>query len=473
MELPFVLIIGLCIFYTAIAQELVPAQVQNDTFNDTYAQLNPAQVRTLSQAAHLSADIVDAVEVAIGFERSNWAESSSQLDPFYKVALNASQAEPGAVLKVEQYVNTTYYTLAPNVALSRFQFATKNLNGTVIPASGYVLWPWMPREFPAIKGFPAVGWGHGTSGVFGECGPSHIRNLWYQYSAPFTLALQGYVVVAPDYAGLGYLAAAAAGNDLIYAVQAAQKAWPQLSKEFVLMGHSEGGGAAWGAAQNLAEKPVPGYLGTIAGSPANHLSNMIRNGASPVLVDLLLTSASPGISSIFPSFKLSDWLTSAGVAAIEFMQAVQGCNSVATELLEGRGSETVRTDWQNSSYYFNAFDELTAIGGSIPFAGPMLVLQGLADDQVPPESVVATVNETCNSQPESQLQVAYLQGATHVPALFAGQRIWLNWIQERFTGVKVNKGCQRKTYSPALNVSAYQSQPEYFLEWPQYSYETA
>ena len=481
-----VLIIELCSLAITLAQGPALAHVQNATFNDTYGYLNPSQVRSLAQAANLSADRIDAVEIAVNFERSNWAGSSTQLDPFYDVSSNASGAEAGSVLKVQQYVNTTYYTLAPNLALSRFQFTTKNLNDTVIPASAYVLWPWMPRKFPQVKGFPVVGWAHGTSGQSGECGPSHIRNLWYQYNAPFTLALQDYTVVAPDYAGLGvsidnngqtiphqYFASPAGGNDLIYAVKAAQKAWPQLSKEFVLMGHSQGGGVAWGAAQNLAKEPMEEYLGTIAGSPTTRLRTIVDAVPLPSLIGSVVARIAPGVSSVFHSFKLSDWLTPLGVTATNLLQTLQGCQSVSLELLQDRGAELIRTDWQNGSYYFNAFDKAIAVGGSIPFAGPMLVLQGLDDDQVPPASVITKVNETCAAQPESKLQVAYLEGVTHVPALYAGQQIWLNWIQERFMGMEVEAGCERNTYSPALDISAYRAQPAYFLERPQYEYTTA
>jgi predicted alpha/beta hydrolase len=127
------------------------------------------------------------------------------------------------------------------------------LNASAVPASAYILWPWHAKSFANITGVPVVGWGHGTSGIHGECAPSHIRNLWYQYSAPYILALQGYAVVAPDYVGSGvnktaegtyvpheYLANPAGANDVVFAVEAAQKAFPELSKEFVTMGHSQG-----------------------------------------------------------------------------------------------------------------------------------------------------------------------------------------------------------------------------------------
>ena len=171
------------------------------------------------------------------------------IDPFYVDGdINASNATAGSVIKIEQYTNTSLYTLAPGLALSRMVFMTKNLNGSTIPASAYVLWPWQRRSFANVSGAPLVAFGHGLSGATEECAPSHVRNLWYQYSAPFTLALQGYTVVAPDYAGLGidhdaggnfiphqYLAAQAKANDLLYSVQAAQRAWPSLSKQFVIV----------------------------------------------------------------------------------------------------------------------------------------------------------------------------------------------------------------------------------------------
>ncbi|KAI1611546.1 secretory lipase [Exophiala viscosa] len=461
------------------------AQSQNTTFNATYGHLNSSQAESLIAQANLSAEFSVAILTAVNFERSNWAGSSTQLDPFYvDVPSNDSHAPAGSVIKVEQYTNTSFYTVAPNVALSRMLFMTKTLNGTTIPASAYVLWPWLPRRFANVSGLPVVAWGHGTSGWSGECGPSHIRNLWYQYSAPFILALQGYVVVAPDYAGLGldhdsngtfiphqYLASPAAGNDLIYSVQAAQQAWPSLSKKFVIMGHSQGGGAAWGAAQILAENPVQGYLGTIAGSPTTsilpHNISTLNNGAT---LGSLLVRVGTGVSSVFPSFQLSDWLNDIGVRSAQLLQGLQGCQSVALELLSQ--TELVQQGWNTSSWYFDALNNLTTNGGK-PFAGPMLVLQGTADPSVDPNGTTAAVNATCQAYPDRSLEYATFEGVTHVPVLYAGQQVWLDWIADRFSGVNVSSGCHTTHYQPQLAVSAYQSQVALFLQYPLFGYETA
>lgn len=99
-------------------------------------------------------------------------------------------------------------------------------------------------------------------------------------SGPFPVALQGYAVVAPDYSGLGvqydtngsfiphhWSANPEGGNNLLDSVSAAQKAFPKLSRQFVALGYSEGGGFAWGAAQQQLKRKLQGYLGGVAASP--------------------------------------------------------------------------------------------------------------------------------------------------------------------------------------------------------------
>ncbi|KAI0128713.1 secretory lipase [Xylariales sp. AK1849] len=477
-------LLALGIATRCFAQELYPAaESRNNTFNSTYGPLTTEEALTLISTANLSEAQTEAVLVALEFERSNWAGSSTQLDPFYQeVPSNASSLPAGSPLKVEQQTNTTLFTLAPGLALSRMLFTSKTLNGTTVPASAYVLWPFLPRRFGNISGLPVVGWGHGTSGWSGECGPSHIRNLWYQYSAPFTLALQGYVVVAPDYAGLGldhddegnlishpYAANPAHGNDIIYSVRAAQQAWPNLSQEFVVMGHSQGGGAAWGAAEQLAKEPVEGYLGAVAASPLTSLTGLLALAIDSPLIGAAVAKVATGLSATFPSFQLSDWLSNTGIRLTEVLQGLQGCQSVALELLAS--SDIQREGW-NETWYLGAFENLAHSGGK-EFAGPMLVLQGSADITVPATLTSTAVNQTCKALPESKLQYTLLQGVTHVPVLYAGQQVWLDWIGDRFNGVPFPHGCVQEVLSSELGVQAYQAEIGFTLEYALSPYEIA
>ena len=456
---------------TTKAQQLLSPQ------NDTFASSVFFSSEQLQQAG-INETVANNMQVALNFERSNWANGSVDTEPFYRVPKNASGAPPGALLKLQISANTSSYTLPPNTALSRILFQTKTLNGTSVPASAYILWPYTPRN--ESDGYPVVGWAHGTSGAFGDCAPSHIRNLWYQFAAPYMLALQGYVVVAPDYAGLGvnhdaqgkiirhvYAANPAHANDLFYSVQAAQSAFATLSKRFVLMGHSQGGGAAWGAAQRQALEPVEGYLGAIAGSPVTDAHALIQLGG-PSAGGAGMLSAN-GLPDIFPSFNASSFLTPAGLKLYNLVSEIQGCNSVVSESFTDPA--LFQPDWYETTYA-KLFFNLTTNGGK-PIGGPMLVLQGLADPQVPASITNYAINSTCSYYPDAKLQYLTYEGVTHVPVMYASQVTWLDWIADRFAGKSAPEGCSSSKISSARSYSEYQTNPNWFIELATAAYEVA
>ena len=459
-------------------------EAQNNTFNSSYGSYNPSQTRARIAQANLSATISEELLTALEFERSNWAGSSTHIDPFYAdLPANASNASAGSVIRVEQYTNTSLYSLAPAVALSRFLFMSKNLNGSTVPASAYVLWPFLPCKFANSSTVPLVAFGHGVSGSAGECAPSHIRNLWYQYSAPFTLALQGYAVVAPDYVGLGVdhdaagnfvahqaIAGQAQGNDLLYSVQAAQQAWPQLSKNFVIMGDAEGGDGAWAVAEMLANNAMPGYLGAIAASPSTSFLSVVESTLGiPTILGSILARFAYGVQSVYPSFRFTDWFTDTGVAATQLLLDVQGCGSATAVLVPGNA---VKSTWRQS-WYFNAYNTFTSVGNK-PFAGPMLVSQGTNDPATDfmHNGTTVVVNQTCQAFPNSQLEFAQFDISGIIGPLFASQQLWLSWIADRFNGVPVPNGCQSTSYEPERPAETYQQELGYFLEYPLYPYET-
>ena len=192
--------------------------------------------------------------------------ATQQSDPDYNFYSKVSNFKPGMaagqILHLEEVTKLANYTVPMGLTMSRFVYTTEDINGTVFPASAYVLWPYESLETSQHNksGLPMVAWAHGTTGVFQPCAPSSYRNLQYHFQVPFALALQGIAVVAADYAGLGvgktqdgttiphpWIASPAQANDVAYAVTAARSAFPdRLAKDgrFVTMGHSQGGGAA-------------------------------------------------------------------------------------------------------------------------------------------------------------------------------------------------------------------------------------
>jgi pimeloyl-ACP methyl ester carboxylesterase len=331
-------------------------------------------------------------------------------------------------------------------------------------------------------GFALIAWAHGNSGPFANCAPSHYQDLLYEYQAPFALALSGYVVVAPDYAGHGIsstsqnqtiytslIGGPSLANDLVYAVKAAQTAFTSLSKSFVVMGHSQGGLTAWAVAERQVTQPVPGYLGAVVGSPITDA--ILQAQEADGLLDTSGLTLVPGLLSTFGSaFRLSEILTPAGIKIWEFMEGIQGCNAVIDAFLLTM-TGLVKANW-TENYWIQSYNNLSKTGkGEI--VGPMLILQGTADLSVPPALTTAAVNYTCAQWPESQIEYVMWENVTHVPVLAASQRRWLQWIDDRFEGVAVGGRCMWETVASVRNYSFYQEEINWYMEWSTEEYEVA
>ena len=444
---------------------------QTDTFNSS-ATITLAQ----QKSAGINATLANNLAVSLNFERSNFAHGLGSSDDFYHVPLGSAAAAPGTLLKLQLDANTNTYTLPPNTAISRILFQSESINGSKVPGSAYILWPYLPRT--QTDGLPVIAWAHGTSGLFANCAPSNYRNLLYQFATIFELALQGYVVVAPDYLGLGvskdaqgkplmhpYFGTPSHANDLFYSVQAARAAFPSLSKRFVVMGHSQGGGAAWAAAVRQAQRPVKGYLGAVVGSPVTDFIGLVKTTGSATVAAFIART----LTSLYPSVKLSDILTPAGIGRLSLTAEIQGCLSTATELFADQ--DLAQPDWTNNQYV-QSYNNLTNPAGR-PIAGPMLVIQGDNDSSVPFPVVTDSVHETCRKFPDSQLHYSIFAGTSHVPAMFASQRLWLDFVEARFAGRAFGKGCRTTNYTSARAYQYYQKEQSWFVEYAVDAYETA
>ena len=407
-----------------------------------------------------------SVTEILEFERSNWVDGSVVNDSFYEAPQEAPDSPPGTLLKIEKNVDTTKYLIPPATALSRFVYQSETLKGSKVPVSGYVLWPYSPRCQP--DGYPIVAWAHGTSGFDANAAPSHHKNLWQHFLAPYQIALQGYVVVATDYAGLGvkkyasgqpivheYLASPSQARDVVHSVTAARAAFPELSANFVVIGHSQGGGAAWSVAQRAALTSIPGYLGAIAVSP---YTSLLEEQSK---VAYLLTAAiCPGISSAFPEFSPGDLLTAEGEKRLDMVHQKSAAMGSAIAFLSG--VDTLKPDWKENTYY-RQYLALTSNGGKA-IEGPLLITHGKLDEVLDVAVVEKAVKGTADLFPSSQIEYVSLPNVTHVSALPASQRLWMDWIGDRFAGRAVESGCHSHELACARPHGSQQSDPNWYLE---------
>lgn len=397
-------------------------------------------------------------------ETPNYVTVPITNDPFYATPANFSTiaTQPGRILKIELRSNVTEYDIPPGQALSRFMYTSLDNTGAIVPATASILWPFTPKSFNGSSSYPLVAWAHGTSGVVRQCAVSNIRNLQYDFRSVFTLANVGYAVVIADYVGLGsdepfnYLAYKLHANDVVYAVKAAQSVFSQLSAEWVSFGHSEGGGVAWAIGERQAIDPIPGFLGTIAAAPPPFPIST----TPPVSNSVFTAFLSFTIARLY-GLNLTEIFNPVPLQVLRYVQSIGGCNDAGYTSLATFTAEEIyaNTSWVASPPAVQFLTDY-AVGGRA-LGGPMLIIQGQNDTVVGTAGATIGFNLTCQAQ-GNNVSVEYVNvvGQDHNPSMYASQRLWLQWIEDRFNGVPTQQGCSRSNLESAFaNVQL----PERFL----------
>lgn len=181
------------------------------------------------------------------------------------------------------YTETDLTAVADESVVMTYKMLGINNNETQATALVFT-----PKGTPPAKGWPIVAWAHGTTGVADQCAPSR-NELNPDIKDMIARFLQaGYMVVAPDYEGLGepsgtelhpFLNLKSEAYSITDAVVAAKKYLGlEASNQWMAVGHSQGGQAALGAAQYAARASQMTYKGTVALAPASNFSLILAGG---------------------------------------------------------------------------------------------------------------------------------------------------------------------------------------------------
>lgn len=165
------------------------------------------------------------------------------------------------------------------------------ISGIMQDTTALVFYPKTPKP---KDGWRVIVWMHGTVGVSDRCAPSkNPLNKHFKLTAQSILA-KGYVIIAPDYEGLGspgihpYLNLKSEALSAIYAINSIKTAFPQdFQGEWMVIGQSQGGQASLGTAQYANNDPY--FKGAIAGAPASNLQ-MIGEDVLPKIFTQLYLS---------------------------------------------------------------------------------------------------------------------------------------------------------------------------------------
>ncbi|MFI7927148.1 alpha/beta hydrolase family protein, partial [Acinetobacter baumannii] len=231
------------------------------------------------------------------------------------------------VVKVEAYTSTNLGSVAAESSILTYKMLGQS--GQEVQATSLVFTPNTP---PPVGGWPNVVWAHGTTGVADVCAPSKAALADSTKDLISKLLAAGYVVVAPDYEGLGtpgihpFLNVKSEAFSITDAVVAARNYLSQrnllTSKKWVTVGHSQGGHAALGAAQ-YASRAQLDYKGTVAVAPASNLGSILVDGEAQVAnapidikigtyaqLDTYTALVTAGIRNTQPSFDYGQVFTS-------------------------------------------------------------------------------------------------------------------------------------------------------------------
>jgi len=242
-----------------------------------------------------------------------------------------------------------------------------NVQGKTAEATALVMFPKVTQP---KDGYRVVVWEHGTVGVGDSCAPSNNTiNPRFKILAD-TLLAAGYVVIAPDYEGLGtrgihpYLNLGSEAKSAIAAVKAAKDQYgSQLNSSWMSIGQSQGGHASLGTAEFANNDS--NYKGAVAAAPASSLGYIIsvvapqaiqdilgreQAGTAPVgtavevYAELLAYAAytTVGITAYEPKFNYREIFQQRSQSIAEFAEGTTGENGMCLTDLHNKFADDIR-----------------------------------------------------------------------------------------------------------------------------------
>ncbi|MEC8887525.1 MAG: alpha/beta hydrolase [Pseudomonadota bacterium] len=366
------------------------------------------------------------------------------------------------------YVSETSYSAGaiPEEA-SKVDVMSYNMpysNGEIHPSSAMVIYP--KTEKPS-DGWRVVVWTHGTTGVGDRCAPSKMAMNENFLVTANNLLERGYVIVAPDYEGLGdqgihpYLNLESEANSAIYAVNAfKEKYGADLQGDWMSIGQSQGGHASLGVAQfaNNDEN----YKGAVATAPASSLGYIItevapqaisgiemqnRNYAIRVYSELLSYAAyvGVGIKAYMPSFNYNEIFHSQAYNVALSAEGTNGDNGLCLDDMIANYYTDIQSYLaQNPSAKVIDYPALTddflenetiaeflasSQPGTVKLDKPVYVVQGTLDAAVPYQVTQALVNGMNQRGTTPQVQVDLVEGAGHTEAIIQRNEQIMDFIE--------------------------------------------
>lgn len=336
--------------------------------------------------------------------------------------------------------STALLEASKNVQIS---YTTTSFNGQPITVKGTIALPKMPTP---KGGYPVISWGSGTTGFAPQCMPSASENSTRDAYLNEWLK-RGYAVLQTDYEGWGGETGhrplldgpsnAAALTDI---VTAAHRYSDQLSNEWIVVGHSEGGGAAlWVAGLTQQAGGKYHLKGAIAIAPVGpgilkFMDNAVNGGvvhAQPFLSVTVL-----GASIVDPSIDLDKLLKAPMKPQLE--AAKTQCLAPLFKLKQLQSGEYLNagTDYDKIAKFLKQRQDPSTQTMKVP----VFIIQGTQDETtVTPVTTSKMVADFCSRGGVVKYQE--YSGETHRSVIPASQTDAFDFASQVFSGQHSNNIC--------------------------------
>ncbi|KAL3959339.1 hypothetical protein ACCO45_007501 [Purpureocillium lilacinum] len=367
---------------------------------------------------------------------------------FYETAANFSGSKPGDVLKLKSISPEEERTWEDR---SRDRIHCVSFSGNMGPDGASTGSHGASKHNGTYK---LVAWAHGTIGLFAGCAPSNGPDM-FDYNSWQALTTRGYAVVATDYAGLGnnatthkYCSFDSHATDVYYSVVAARKLFGgALSREWVSVGHSQGGGTAWKLAESEFVRHDEGYLGTVALSPATYVVDMLLGGMS---------KGGDGSSGGKDDDIDRNVIKYPGYLPYLPLAVERANPAFHSTLLSPTMQKRVQLG-KTKQLCTNALMGLT-----FDLPAPVLVVQGLNDTSVLAPTTEQAWNASCGYG--NAVHLSEYPGVEHSPLPATAEAEWMGWIDWRFAGGRYADGkCSRVTRRALFGGKWTKTPPEFRL----------
>jgi Secretory lipase len=207
----------------------------------------------------------------------------------------ASAAPPAGTVVSAKPLERDLWIPGTTARAFKLTYRTSDARGRRALSTGMVF---VPKGRAPRGGWPVISWAHGTSGLADRCAPSRVGPALPRRDRPYLAnwMREGYAIVASDYAGLGtrglpaYLNGRSEAHNIVDMVKAARAHARGLARKWVVIGQSQGGGAAIYTAR---------YASRYGGRALDY-RGAVGTG-TPAYIENVILALEPGLVTVGPA----------------------------------------------------------------------------------------------------------------------------------------------------------------------------